>query len=383
VHRAWLTALAAAAALTLVPVAGADGLPVLGIDDGSSGVTVPGAASRYVTIASTGGTLVERINRNGGQVLASSLFPGTYTIPAVAYDASPGGLSGDRHTLVLIEPRQSFPRARTRLLVLDVPTLHYRARVDLRGDFSFDAVSPDGSRIFLIHYLSANDPTRYEVRSYDLTAKRLDPRLIVDPRNPREKMRGNPLSRVSSADGRWAYTLYDGGGGKPFIHALDTSAAAARCIDLDSLDRSTLWKMRLRLTDGGGSVAVMNGAKPVLVVDRSTYTVSSPETDGRSPWPWVAALGAAALALLAIGVGSARARARRRAEQGPAFLGAEPAAAEAARERLPRAAVQGGDLDRPAGRDERHRLLRDHRRRGSGGDRRAGSRDARAGGPLR
>src|SRR5437762_2018109 len=111
------------AAIVLAPSAAADGLPVLGIDVGSTGVTTPQAGSRYVTIPSTGGTLVERIRRNGGQVLAASLFPGTYTIPAVAYDASAGGLSGDRHTLVLIEPRSSFPRATTRLLVLHTPSL--------------------------------------------------------------------------------------------------------------------------------------------------------------------------------------------------------------------------------------------------------------------
>src|SRR5690349_19494177 len=102
-------------ALAFVPSAAADGLPVLGIDDGSSGVAAPAGLSRYVTIpAPGGGTLVERISTNGGQVLASSLFPGTFTIPAVAYDGSPGGLSGDRHTLALIEPRAGFPRVETK-----------------------------------------------------------------------------------------------------------------------------------------------------------------------------------------------------------------------------------------------------------------------------
>ena len=38
-----------------------------------------------------------------------------------------------------------------------------------------------------------------------------------------------------SPDGRWAYTLYDGNGKTPFIHALDTSRSTARCIDLDAL----------------------------------------------------------------------------------------------------------------------------------------------------
>jgi hypothetical protein len=90
------------------------------------------------------------------------------------------GLSADRKTLVLIEPRTSFPRAQTRLLVLDAHKLSSAEVVVLHGDFSFDAVSPNGSRIFLIHYTSAIDPTRYEVRAYDVRARSLIAKPIVD-----------------------------------------------------------------------------------------------------------------------------------------------------------------------------------------------------------
>lgn len=297
-RRALLAAIITSAVLT--PSAAGDGLPVLGIDVGSTGVTAREAVSRYVTIPSTGGTLVERIRRDGGQVLAASLFPGTFTIPAVAYDGSAGGLSGDRHTLVLIEPRTSFPRAATKLLVLQVPSLRYRTTVTLRGDFSFDAVSPDGRHLFLIQYLSKIDPTRYAVRSYDLALRRLQPKPIVDPANAGEKMRGQPLSRAASADGRWAYTLYDGGGGTPFVHALDTARGTARCIDLDALDLSTLWRLRLRMAEGGGSVSVLAGAKTVLSIDASTLTVESGHA-GMPWWPFGAVAGIAAIVVLAAG----------------------------------------------------------------------------------
>ena len=111
--------------------------------------------------------MVERIRMAGGQVIEAAFVTGTFTIPAVAYDGSAAGLSGDRHTLVLIEPRRSFPRTTTSLLVLRAPSLAQRALIRLRGDFSFDAVSPDGSRLFLIQYLSPTDPTRYAVRGFD------------------------------------------------------------------------------------------------------------------------------------------------------------------------------------------------------------------------
>jgi hypothetical protein len=239
----------ALAAAGLVAVAGpgiarADGLPVLGVDVGQSGVVTPDGA-RYVAMASGGRTVVARVAQTGGRVLMWRSFPGTFTIPAVAYDGSAGGLSADGKTLALIEPRQSFPRAQTRFLILG-RGLAPRRSVSLKGDFSFDAISPHGDWLYLIHYTSPQDPTRYLVQGYDLRRWRLSPAPIVDPTAPGEKMRGNPLTRAMSADGRWAYTLYDGGGGTPFVHALDTVARSAHCIDLDSLSaNSDLSKLRL------------------------------------------------------------------------------------------------------------------------------------------
>jgi hypothetical protein len=105
--------LATVAAAAVSGVARADGLPVLGVDVGNSGVVTTDGA-RYVTMASGGSTVVARVEQKGGQVLSWRSFPGTFTIPAVAYDGSAGGLSADGKTLALIEPRQSFPRAQTR-----------------------------------------------------------------------------------------------------------------------------------------------------------------------------------------------------------------------------------------------------------------------------
>ena len=282
--------------VTFAPAALADGLPVLGIDDGSTGVAAPNGSVRYVTIAAPGGTMVERVQRAGGRVLAAVFFAGTFTIPAVAYDGSASGLSGDRHTLVLIEPRTSFPRATTSLLVLRAPSLARRALVRLRGDFSFDAVSPDGSRLYLIQYLSPTDPTRYAVRSFSLAAMRLAPRPIVDPREPDETMRGNPLSRAVSADGRFAYTLYDGGA-HPFVHALDTARATARCIDVDGLDPAALSRLRLRMGDGGRVVQIANGTRTLVALDTRTLTVRAPA--GAHSWRLPTFLAAAVAVLVA------------------------------------------------------------------------------------
>src|SRR4030081_12640 len=86
----------------------ADGLPVLGVDVGNSGVVTTDGA-RYVTMANSGQTVVAPVAQKGGGALAWRSFPCAFTIPAVAYDGSVGGLSAGGAPLALIEPRQSFP----------------------------------------------------------------------------------------------------------------------------------------------------------------------------------------------------------------------------------------------------------------------------------
>ena len=158
----------------------------------------------------------------------------------------------DGHSSSSVRARASRgPRRRSRSFATK-PRLRLRRRFTLRGDFSYDALSPDGRALFLINYLSARDPTRYRVRVYDLARRRLDPKPIVDPREPPDAMNGLPMTRVTSRDGRWAYTLYDGAGKHPFIHALDTTERRAVCIDLrDPAFARNPGKLRLRLAGGG------------------------------------------------------------------------------------------------------------------------------------
>jgi hypothetical protein len=273
----------------LAGAARADGLPVLGIDVGPDGVAA--GAARYVTLpAGAGRTMLARVSTRDGRVRASRLLRGTFTIPAVAYDGTAGGLSADGRRLVLIEPRASFPRATTTLAVIDTARLRVDRLVRLRGDFSFDAVSPGGRLAYLIQYTSPRDPTRYDVRALSTFTGRLDPRRVVDPHERGEKMRGNPLARVSSRDGRWAYTLYDGAGGTPFVHALDTSARSARCIDLDLLaGRQDLSRMRLAFSGDGTRLRVGDAALIDLRTFRVWPVAAAEASDRNLPWPWVSA----------------------------------------------------------------------------------------------
>src|SRR5581483_6438918 len=204
-RRAVLIAgLAALAVAVAVPAgARADGLPVPIDYSTPDGVAASDGVYRYVTLPAGRGTIVERVTRNGGRVLASRFLRGRYTVPVVALNGTAGGLSHDGSTLVLLRPRTGFPRRSTPLLFLDTHRFAVRGRVTLPGDFSFDAVSPDGLSIYLIHYQSKADPTKYEVRSLDFASGRLAPKPVVDPRERGEQMQGYPLARAISPDGRW------------------------------------------------------------------------------------------------------------------------------------------------------------------------------------
>jgi hypothetical protein len=66
------------------------------------------------------------------------------SLPLVAYDATPSGRSANGRTLALIEPRRRFPRTSTTFALFDPERLRLRDRLTLEGNFSFDALSPDG-----------------------------------------------------------------------------------------------------------------------------------------------------------------------------------------------------------------------------------------------
>jgi hypothetical protein len=315
-----LVAALAAFGVGAQPVKG-DGLPAEGVNANRSGVTVPGEPLRFVAFSTARGTIVAGVAKAGGQIVRSTFLRGDYAIPAVALDSSAGGLSADGDTLALINPRSGFPRARTPLAILDTDPLRLRKRVTLRGDFSFDAISPDGRWLYLVEYLSRTDPTRYEVRAYDLRRGRLSSEPIVDPSEPEERMGGLPITRAMSPHGRWAYTLYDGAGKDPFVHALDTVGRTAACIELRGLSPdANLHNLRFELLAGGGRLAIEGARGAVALIDTETFRVSypRPERAGEEPdgggIPW--ALPAVALAALLAAV--AVAGARRRRGRGPA-----------------------------------------------------------------
>jgi hypothetical protein len=252
----------------------ADGLPVLGIAPTNTSVGSAVGGFTYTARFSRSQTRLSRLSSTG-RVIRAARLAGEFAVPRVAYDGSPSGLSGDGRTLVLIRPRTRFPQRRTTLAVIDPGTLTIRRLIGLHGDFSFDAIAPDGRWLYLIQYTSRVDPTRYRVRALDVRSGRLLPGDIVDPHDRGEAMRGNPMTRVSSADGRWAYTLYDGNG-RPFVHALDTAGRTARCIDLPVFLDANPWDARLRLIPGDDRLLVTFRRRVLATIDTRTLAVIRP-----------------------------------------------------------------------------------------------------------
>ncbi len=255
--RALALALLAAAVFT-APALG-DGGPSPGITVGGKGIADSHGTSYVAQLAGNRSYLVVR--NHTGRAVRTRTFDAIYGLPRVTYGNDVGGLSKDGRTLVVAQPEVGGGLAvETRLLVLDTKTLGARRTIDLTGDFSFDALSPDAHTLFLIEHNSARNYERYRVRAYDLVHGRLLPDAIVDRTEP--NMSGSPVARVVAAGGTWVYTLYSQFRGEPFVHALDTVDASARCLDISwHGNQNQLWSARLRLDDGKLFVLTKTGSR--------------------------------------------------------------------------------------------------------------------------
>jgi hypothetical protein len=245
-----------------------------GLVQGWNGVPDAGGKVRFVTMATGRYTIVAAVRTRDGRVLRTNTIRGYYGVPIVTYDGTTGGVSGDGRTVVL-GGYGPFPgvTGSTPFAVLDARTLKLRRKLELRGSWAYDAISPDGSTIFLIEYVSAPPSPRYKVRAFDAVKGRLVPGAIVDRREDEVLMRGQPVTRVPSSDGRWAYTLYARTKNEPFVHALDTLRRQAYCVDLP-LELGQQKQMELRLAAAAnGELKVRSGLSVLAVVDTETFEV--------------------------------------------------------------------------------------------------------------
>jgi hypothetical protein len=161
----------------------------------------------YVTSAraKTSRTTVARFDARTGKLRNASSVHGRWGVVGVSAD---GGLD------VLIRYRRGSTELR-------VGGSRYR----LRGNYEVEALAPDRSRLFLVHWNNLG----YKLEQLDLDSRRLSPTRLDEPD---EKMSGTAASAVATRDGRWLLTLYIKADGSSFVHALDLRSGVAHCVDL-------------------------------------------------------------------------------------------------------------------------------------------------------
>jgi hypothetical protein len=177
--------------------------------------------------------------------------------------------------------KQTWLRAnqwKTELQIVDPTDAHVAHSVELDGNFDVDAISADGTSLFLIQHLPVLNPDHYQVRLYDLIGNQLQDGALVDKRAPDEVMVGEPWDAVASPDGEWLLTLYlRTRQNTAFIHALNLENKFAMCIDLPSgtKDLSLLKHYTLALAPDGRTVYAINPALGTLaIVDLDQFEVS-------------------------------------------------------------------------------------------------------------
>jgi hypothetical protein len=199
-----------------------------GLQDGQ-GVLSKDGTLRFVASKAGDGTLVSTISTADGTVQRTRMFDGRLGIPTLLYNQPGEGLSRDGKTFVL--ETAGFADT-SRFMLVSTSDLSPVDSFTLKGTYVFDALSPNGSMLYLIQHKTTQDVEHYIVRGYDLRTHTLLPQRIADKTQESWVMQGWAVNRATSPTGRWVYTLYANPGGYPFVHALDTVKAVAHCVGL-------------------------------------------------------------------------------------------------------------------------------------------------------
>jgi hypothetical protein len=271
-HRAIAALAAGVISFGLVPSALAGG-PSLGTTGALAGVDVS-----YTTVPMGAETSLSARSTTDGANLRHLSVPGQWGIPRVTLNGVAGGLSHDGRVLVLaqrVHPN-SVLRSETQFVAIDTRRLAVTHTIRLKGDFGYDALSPNGRTLYLIQHMPGGSFTKYRVRAYDLATNKLLPNAIADTRQKGWLMNGYPMARTATGDGRWVFTLYSNPNNYPFVHALDSVSKTAVCIGLPwkwTGSMEAIEKATMKLSQGDGKLTIVGaaGGGPRYVIDTETF----------------------------------------------------------------------------------------------------------------
>jgi hypothetical protein len=257
-------------ALAAVPAALA-AYPTPYAAQGGEGVMSNDGALRYVALKSGEDTTLRAVRTSDGTVVMSQPFAGSFGVPTLTYKGPGGGLFRDGSTLVL---QSTGYAANTTFQLVSTANLASKDTIALKGTFAFDALSPDGSKLYLIQHMTVDDLQHYVVRAYDLNTHTLLPGKIADKTQKGWVMQGFPAARTTTADGRWVYTMYWNPTGFPFVHALDAVRGIAHCVGFAAPSPSGALLDYKLAVKGNKLMIRTRGGTLYRVIDRTTWKVT-------------------------------------------------------------------------------------------------------------
>jgi hypothetical protein len=281
-------ALCVLGALAAAPAAAGDG--PLFVSQGGAGIVQ--GTTRYIPVGdyAANDTQLLAVSTKDGTEINQLNLVGNWGLPYTPAGAQGLSLDGTRLVLADTSSGQTSPSL---FMVVNPKTMRTIQPITLGGYFSFDAMSPDASKLYFIQYVKSGtnsiDLQHYVVRGYDVKSGRLLPGRIADRTQKSWVMNGSPVTRTTSADGRWVYTLYSNPAGYPFIHALDTVGGVAHCVGLPMTNQNGIYNIRLAMHGSTLSVHWLSG-RPFVNVDTATWRVT-PAHRGGFPWWTLAFLG--------------------------------------------------------------------------------------------
>jgi len=253
--------------------------------------------SVYYALDGASSPALQWIEAKTGRIITRLALPGPFRF-ADESGPAPTGLSPNGRWLVLV----GHAGATSSFAVIDTALLKLVATVEVPGAFTYDAVSDDGSSLYLTERIGAetarnlgvNAAYSYRVRVYDVPSAKLSETLVVDVKLASQTTENNAATRldgimngiyqssVPSRDGLWNFSFYYNPSRGPFIHVLHLNSRNAFCIlDLPIVpggyEKRLGWS--LALAPSGTTLYAVNGALGLVSeIDATTLKVRRSET---------------------------------------------------------------------------------------------------------
>ena len=261
--------------------------------------------SVYYALEGSAPTTLRWTDAKTGRAITQLTLAGAYAFANEAGPA-PAGFSPNGRWLVLV----GESGAKSSFAIVDTSLVRLAAFAEVPGPFTYDAISDDGSSLYLIERITpeaarqlpgVNATYGYRVRVYDVPAGKMSETLVVDVKlaaqtdgNNAETrldgiMSGIYQSSVPSRDGRWNFSFYYNPTRGPFIHVLHLDSRSAFCIlDLPlvsgGFEKRLGWS--LALTPSGKTLYAVNGPLGLVsVIDATTLKVGRTVTVPGLPVP--------------------------------------------------------------------------------------------------